>query len=685
MADDVQISDQDIEDTKKMYGIGTPAEPEAIHTDDELAETAKALGIRVSPSGGTPPFTGRLYISPRPSVAAQMTNQAVEGMPLIAPLVNKAVAAGGAVVQGIKGGYEPTFSERYEKNLEALRAENEQERKDYPKSSIAANIAGAGLVTAPLAMTPVGAGLLGMSGPTTGAQAIVGGATGGLIGASDAALRNEDPIRGGIAGGTGGFAGPVFGELAQKIATPTINYLWPRQGVLKDVNPIAINHLANALEGETPGSITAGVNRMGPQGFFGDITPRLTDIAGGLADTPGPWKTQVRSAYLDRASGQAQRIDQALTDAAGPKFSISGMRNMITEERASVADPLYQQFRDTTIAPTPEIRAVIPRLEKAGAFNLAEEIAGIEGKELNKNHFTYGPDKSFPTAETWGYVKQGLNRRIETAIESGDKTLSRSLLQLKKDMRTALNQSPGGQILQQADDAFASYSTLLDQLEAGRSTFAGGRAGLSADELKEELSHLSYPEFVARVAGMRQAAADAMGSTLNGDSKLRNLMLAPNNREKIKLMLPRSGDRLINTLEQEGFLAGQQSNVIGNIQTGASGAMRSERVNALKPQPSQQWNPSLTEPLSLIPPHIRESFRPTTILDAIKNQNAARANNDLANLITLRPGPRMNDLVQALQGETARRNAIAAQAARGGNALTAAMLPVSVAYRRNNP
>jgi hypothetical protein len=168
-----------------------------------------------------------------------------------------------------------------------------------------------------------------------------------------------------------------------------------------------------------------------------------------------------------------------------------------------------------------EGQELIPRLESAGAFKAAEELAGIRGTKIDRNFFTPNTAtqrsvviSAYPTTETWDLVKQGLDRRIDAAYSGGDKTLARHLVQLKGEMLREIEKTPAGQIWRQARQEFADRSSLIDQLQACRDTFLGGRSGLSADELREELRHLSGPEFQARLVGLRSALDEDMGASL---------------------------------------------------------------------------------------------------------------------------------------------------------------------------
>src|SRR5690606_6220974 len=178
-----------------------------------------------------------------------------------------------------------------------------------------------GLVGKPLASTRLGSMAMGMRGPSAGTRIVSGALGGGGIGGGDAALRGEDPIVGGRLGAAGRGIGPILGGAARGVTNFIADNL-PKTGPLKGVHPIAVNKLTSALEGETPASIQASRDRMGPAGFVADLNPALTDMAGGLSDIPGPNKALVREGYRLRHAQQGDRVNQALDNAMGSRVDI---------------------------------------------------------------------------------------------------------------------------------------------------------------------------------------------------------------------------------------------------------------------------------------------------------------------------------------------------------------------------
>lgn len=622
--------------------------------------------------------------------------QVLQGAPIVAPLVDAATAAGAALLPGttvapLKGSDAAApFSDRFFSNVEDIKRADQYFQQVHPVGSRLAQATGTVASMVPFGMTSIGSRALGMTGTSLGSRIYQGAGGGGVIAGLDAALRGEDPENIGkqtLFGIAGGAAGPIAGDAVARATSGLLNNAYPRPGPLGDVNRVAREMLSGALEGETPASLQAARERMGQRGYLADVNPAMTDLAGGIADTPGPGKQVIREAYRQRAAGQFDAIEGHLSRAMGPPTNIVDHTRFLTEARKAAADPLYQQFRSSQIKPTPEIDALIPRLEAAGAFDQAEKLAGITGDNVNRTIFKSGVTQlntgtatQFPTAQSWDYVKRGLDAQIDKAYSAGDKTTARALVGLKHEMIGEIEKTPGGQVWRQARSEFADRSALIDQISAGRDTFLGSRSGLTVDELRDELRGLSGPELAARIQGMRSAASDAMGDSLRGDTTMRNKLLARNNQSKIRLMIGDDrGNELIRSLEQERHLSAQDQNVRGGSQT----TPKKERVDALAPQPTAAWNPNITSPLSLIPPSWIDAIRPSTILEGSRADRHANALRQMAPILTTERGPGFDALISDLMREQAIAQRSAMVGGRLGRGTTGAVTGVASPEERS--
>lgn len=628
----------------------------------------------------------RIYVSPakpRGDVAdaSGFNNRMVSSIPIVGPLFDKATAAAGAAIQPMvsEEARKKTFGQRYSENLAMQDARNELYGEEHPIAAPVADVAGATMLMGPMSGTNIGARMLGLRGNSLGARVYQGAGGMGVIETANQLLKGNNPLDQGFVGPVplavaGGAAGPVIGEGISKAGNAILEWMPRRSGPLAGVNSTGRNMLVNAVEGETPASIAEAQKKFGPAGMLADVNQATTDLAGGLADIPGPHKQVVREAYRQRAAGQAQRIEQSLNRNTVPQVNLADLTKAVEQARATGADPLYQQYRTMSVQPTKEIKALIPRLEKAGAFDLAEELSGISGNPINRNFFTGGPQKAFPTAETWDYVKRGLDRRISQALDKTkpDKDLARELLNLKNEMLAEIDKTPAGQVWQKARQTYAEHSELLHQIEEGQKTF---KRSTRADELARELINLSQPEQAARLQGARDAIQDVIDSSVRGDTTARNMLLSKSGRAKLELLFgQKRADRLVRDLEAEVFGKQKVENVIGGSQT----TPKKERVNAMLPAPNEMGyfqGLDLTRPASFLP----EWMKPQTIMEGARAQRYGNAYEQIAPLLTTKMGaPEFNQLVQSLLDE---RAMAAAQGARfdrmgqGATLATSALVP----------
>jgi hypothetical protein len=624
-------------------------------TYDPGTVAKQPLPASMQPAPEKPATPAEAALAAERGVPAQIAGS----VPVAGPALNWALAAGSAARPRV--GETGSFQERLAARLEEQRRADAMWAEQNPATALAANVVG-GAATLPVAAARLPFGL----GETVGGRMYAGAAGGAAFNALDATLRGQDPTTAAIIGGIGGFLGPAVGEGAAGVARTAGNAVVPK-GPLAGINRAGVNMLTNALEGETPASLAAARARMGPAGFVADTNTGLTDLAGGIADIPGGGKEVLREAYRTRAAEAGQRIDAAVTKAMGPPVNVVESEKNLTEARKAAADPLYQQWRDTQVQPTSELKSLMPRLEAAGAFDQAERLSGISGEPMNRKFFTGGPQKEFPTTQSWDYVKRGLDSKIDQAYAAGDKTLARSLVGLKGELVDEIEKTPAGDVWRRARQAFAEKSALIDQLAAGRDTFIGGRAGTTPDELREELRGLSQPELQARIQGARSAISDAMGDSIHGDNRLRDRLLASNNQAKLKMLIGnKPADELIASLQSERFLTAQDQNVRGGSQT----TPKKERVNALMPSELPEYNPSLSQPLSWIPPSAREALRPTTIIEGSRAAQHEAARNALAPILVA-PGQAVPNFLRAVLDEATRRAVVAQRAAKVGGAASA--------------
>ncbi|MDB5584901.1 MAG: hypothetical protein JWR80_10077 [Bradyrhizobium sp.] len=625
--------------------------------------------------------------APRGDIAdmSGFNNRLASNTPLLGPLFDKATAATGAAIQPLlsEEARGKSFGERYRENLAMQDERNRLYGEEHPIASTAADVIGAGMLLGPMSSTALGSRMMGLTGNSLGARVYQGAAGMGALETGNQLLKGNNPLDQGFFGPVpiatvGGAVAPMLGEAISAGGNKLLDWMPRKSGELAGVNSVGRNMLTSAIDGETPASIAEAQKRFGPSGMLADVNTATTDLAGGLADIPGAHKGVVREAYRERAAGQSDRIMKSLDQNTVPHVPIADLTKAIEQARRTGADPLYNQFRTMAVHPTPEIKALIPRLEKAKAFDLAEELSGISGNPIDRKFFTPGAQKEYPTAETWDYVKRGLDRRIGQALDKTkpDKDLARELLNLKSEMLAEIDKTPAGKVWKQARQTFAEHSELAHQIEEGQKTFS---RNTRTDELAHELVNLSPPELAARVQGARDAIQQVIENSTRGDTTARNTLLTKAGRDKLELLFgPKRAERLINDLEAEVLGKGKVENVIGGSQT----TPKRERTSAMLPAPSEMGylsNLNVTKPASFVP----EWMKPQTIMEGARGARHAAAYEQIAPLLTRKMGdPEFNALVDALLNEGAHGSALRNRLDQMGRAATGA-IQISAPALRN--
>lgn len=693
-----EVTDKDIEDTLRAAGVSGKV-PEHLGVEPDHADTLREAGVDISAAHQPVLKNPRFEEPAEPGLRAEEREYVekgkkqlagtvvgamapiVEGVPFAGPATRAATAMISGAVPGM-GFPGDTYNDRVGRNKRVLDTMVGEHIASMPPGYvIPAELAGGAMTVGPLAATRLGSLALGMRGSSLGSRTYWGGAGGASISALDAIARGENPVLPAAIGMGAGVAAPWVGEGGRKLGGMISEHVWPRPGPLKDVSPVNINRLTGALEAETPASIDIARKRMGPTGFMSDLNPEMSDIALGLHSGTGRPKAVIQQKYELRHAQQAGEMKTVLDKTVAPLMDDVHWQQFTTDTHKAQYTPLYQAWEKARVQPTQKLKDLIPRLEKAGAFAKAEEISGISGEPINTTFFTTGNTKSFPTAKSWQYVKQGLNSRIDAAYSAGEKDVARALVKLKGELTNELYATPQGKLLQQADKSFSDMNNILEQHAAGRDTFVGGREGTTKWELREELKHLTPVEQMARIQGLRSVADEAMGATIKGDTTLRNKILAPNNQEKIKMILgQKDGKELIERMEQLKYIGDKKNAIIGGSQT----TPRASARDALRPPQSEPWGLNLTQPGTYFPPSVRENVRPSSVMDAWRKQRYGDADNQLAGMLTLpQSDPRFDLIMRALRSEAQRRQTGSAVVDRAGNALTGMIaLPAPTTARR---
>jgi hypothetical protein len=484
---------------------------------------------------------------------------------------------------------------------------------EHPMAAKIARGVGGVASTLPVAASGPGAAMMGLGSrmmPNLVNSTAFGAATGGL----DAAARGEDVTTGALGGAAGGLIAPAIGGLVgrtivEPIAKAVGSRLRPPEGVLSGYDPTAVKMAMERAkaEGLTPEMIDAKMAELGPHGFLLDYGHNFRGAASGAAAMSGPANTAIRNAVGGRLGQAPEVIDSALTKAFGQKeTNYAEYSRFLKDARKKASDPLYERFRDTKVPMTPELEALMPRLEKAGAFKEAADAAGEEGKPMVEQFFTPGKANSVsqgagfheaPSAEVWDYAKRGLDEVINkykafkapgvpNPGASADRV--RRVSAIKSDLINALENHPNpeiGQFYREARQTYAEPTGIMSAFENGRNW-----KHIDKDELPYYTSGLSTLENKAFLQGVRTDLYHDMIETPRGAAKVTRELSGPGegrlalaSEQKLNHLIgPERTRELIDEMERQKAFAITKGKIADNSETAGRESFKKDLSDAAK-------------------------------------------------------------------------------------------------------
>lgn len=524
------------------------------------------------------------------------------------------------------------------------------------------------LATAPLtAAAPWAFGL--RAGGSLLPNMATGATSGGGIAAADAYARGEPITLPTIVGAGTGAAAPAIG------AGVSAGLNWLKgdvpaavQGALAGYDPLAVKWAASAAkrDGLTDQQITDMVGKIGPEGFLAQYGPAMLGRAKGVYTNTGAGQGVIRNAVEDRATGARQRIEDAITQVAGPRVNIDALTRQGQQAQAA-SKPLWDAFKSTKVFPTEDVKSLVsgfgegadrvPGLEEMGLLGEAQHMAQLEALATGQptppmqNFFTGGERKDWPTTQSWQYVKQAIDSRIQGSLGPlGQPTQqTRLYTMLKKRLDDVIEGAnpDASAVWKQARQTWAEPIALSNARKVGQGLFD---RDMRRDELGSLLQQYDPPEQQALKEGVRDALAEKMDNSLFGDTQTRNMLLAPANKDKIRQVFGNQVDPepTLKRMEFERGYRGFENEAIRNSET----QIRKEAADELKPDPSQTWLSRQLKRFEYLPgvsmtPYI--PLRGAAEKYAAESQAASmeRARDSLGNMLMLQ-GPQAQQVARAL-------------------------------------
>ena len=247
---------------------------------------------------------------------------------------------------------------------------------------------------------------------------------------------------------------------------------------------------------------------------------RVADVAGRnaldyAAVMPGETNAAMNAVRQARSVNRPERLDPVVDLMSGGAGRAATVASDLVATQKAVAGPLYEKVHAMDVPVTPELNAILARLQKSGAYSKAEGIADAEGVPFELN------DPSLPASFTMrqlDLVKQGADDLVSGAREK-DPTLARALGNLNTEYKAALDTATGGAYAD-ARAAFAGPAASLDALELGRKS-----GNVNAAQRAEDMAGMGPAE----LQHYRIGAAEQLREQI-GNRPGQNKLMDPTNR-----------------------------------------------------------------------------------------------------------------------------------------------------------
>ena len=406
--------------------------------------------------------------------------------------------------------------EAYTAGRDAARSRSGEFREDFPKTAIAANLAGGVGSGLGMARGAVGAAI---ANAPTASGTILGGLAG--YGASD-----EETAQG-LAADTalGAVTGGVVGRLAQ----PTANAIGeavtapgrlsaaraasrPQRTIMQRLarDNVSIDEAAAALRKMPAGATIADA--------AGDNTARLAEE---IVAMPGKGAQNLRSVFNARQAKAASRVDAAINAALKIKGDFYQAMTAIQDDLATRAKPFYDAAYEKPVLQSPTLKGVMSRLDDAApdVLESARRKARLDGQVTGT------------TLRYYDYVKRALDDKIGAAIRAGEKDNARVWQGLKRTLVDELdNRVPEYGI---ARSIYSDDAGMKSALEAGREFMRE-----DAELIAANMQGMSEAERQMFRMGAARALRDRILSRPDSADVYKAFFNKPLMREKIAAIFP---------------------------------------------------------------------------------------------------------------------------------------------------
>lgn len=403
----------------------------------------------------------------------------------------------------------------------AQEVEDAQRKYTYAPSGVVGQAIGSDMAAvAGLANRP-GEAIASAGYPGTGAAVTTGIQAALLALAPEARGAFASAGRAGVNALERGFTAPRPSMRQQQTGGVTLGGGAPAAPAGPTYSKAALNELGRQFARENPG-MTANelAAKLKDMGALSGGEARVADVAGRnaldyAAVMPGETNAAMNAFRLARSVSRPERLDPVVDLMSGGAGRAGTVASDLVATQKEVAGPLYEKVHAMDVPVTPELNAILARLENSGAYSKAEGIAKAEGVPFELS------DPSLPASFTMrqlDLVKQGADDLVAGAREK-DPTLARALGNLNTEYKAALDTATGGAYAD-ARAAFAGPAASLDALELGRKS-----GNVNAAQRAEDMANMGPAE----LQHYRIGAAEQLREQI-GNRPGQNKLMDPTNR-----------------------------------------------------------------------------------------------------------------------------------------------------------
>jgi hypothetical protein len=408
--------------------------------------------------------------------------------------------------------------------------------------------------------------------------------------------RTSGAINGAALGGTFGALAPAFIE---KIASPLAGAITrPLRGLINPEGQAAKNVAGALARDEARGS--AGLsNEAYDAAVQSGQSPVLADRGGettrALARASSNLSPEAKDALTrvtnDRFETQATRAADFVQNLFGGDAKAAKITDTLTAKAKAVNNPAYDAAHAagenadlwtkelSDLAQAPDVMDAIKAVTRT-----AQNKSVIQGYKPIRNPFTVTPDGTLkpkmslgadgsitsvkPNLAFWDTVKEGLDRKIETLLSTGQKRAAGDTIALKNKLLSELDNAVPE--YKTARAGAASFFGAQDALEAGQK-FVRATSSISIPDAQKALAKMSPSERGLFAQGFASDLSHAILSTPDRRNVLNQVFLNnPNAKARITLALgEKRAGQLEAYLRRESVMDGLRTAVSGNSSTAA--------------------------------------------------------------------------------------------------------------------